>query len=161
MILSLPFPENHSNIGGCSRFDFIPSDHVQSILVNTFFNTVSLIELKNGTSFLSGYASKGSLSYNEDMRQNDAGLHFLTKITGFYPGLTAQALTILRKMTEHCHIVVLTDNNGRKRLIGNLCTPLEFTFKQQTGRNVSQRNGFEFTFRAQLQSMSPVMNISY
>ena len=155
MIQSLPFPENTSNIGGCHTFHFIKADNVQLIVINTLHNNVSELVLKLHTAFHSGYASFRSLQFQENMRNNDSGRFFLTRISGFYPGLTNHILNIFSAMQAQEFIVVITDNNNQKRLVGTPQSPLKFTFNQASGANPTQRNGFEFTFEGKLLCQSP------
>ncbi len=155
MNLSLPYPKNSSNIGGCHTFRFIEADKVSAIVINTLNNNVSAIDLKNDAAFHAGYASPKSLQFRERMRKNESGHYFSTRISGFYPGLSPQALNILSAMQYHEFIVLVTDNNNQTRLAGTPGTPLKFRFDQASGANPSQRNGFEFRFEGKLLSPCP------
>ncbi len=160
MIQSLSYPENTSNIGGCHTFRFIEADKVNAVVINTLYNYVSSIDLKSGAAFHSGYASFRSLQFQERMRNNDSGHYFLSRIRGFYPGLSSQALNIFSAMQHHDFIVIITDNNNYSRLAGTPRTPLMFAFDQASGANPTQRNGFEFRFEGELISPSPFFNLN-
>lgn len=155
---SFPYPETHSNIGGCNSFYFIPASLVELIVISSATNKVASLELSPQGEFLKGFASYKSLAYEEKSTLNDPGQVFLAKITGFYPRQSSQMLGILTRMSSEGLIAAVKDNNMQLRLVGNLQTPLHFSFNQVTGKSPAQRNGYEFTFRAELLSPSPFID---
>ena len=157
MITSFPYPQTDANPGGCSTFSFIPYQNVSQLAVNRESNTITSILLEPGFDFFEGYATKGTLRFEEKIKENDAGIHFLTTIRGFYPKLCPQPLAVFSSMTQQHFILKLTDNNLQKRVIGTHLTPLRFTFDQASGRNPADRNGFWFTFSAELLHQSPFL----
>jgi hypothetical protein len=156
MITSFPSPES-DNIAGCQSFTFIEDDKVQNIPVSPGRKITSDIVLTQGASWLSGYATSRTLSFEEKMQENDAGKYFLTEINGFYPKLCPEAIELFTKMKDSRFIVVVTDNNGYKRVCGTTANPMNFTFDQDSGSRVSARNGFTFRFRCQSLQESPFL----
>ena len=155
MIYSFPCPET-DNIGGCNAFMFVDVDNVLSIPPESISGVENPIVLKEGTSFLNGYASHGSLEFSQKIRENNAGKYFLTEITGFYPKLSKPMFDLFSKMSLLRFIIIVTDNNGFTHRAGNLETPLEFNFDTSPGKNPSSRNGFKFSFTGRLTGTSPL-----
>ncbi len=155
MNLSFETPDIADNIGGCHEFSLIPSDDVTSLGIIPSTNMVKSISLKPGKTMFKGYASFRSLSFSQNLQENDSGKYFSTQISGFYPKLSPKIISIFQRLQSLDLIVKVTDNNNQVRVVGTPINPLRFSFSQSTGNNPSQRNGISFSFSGNLMFESP------
>lgn len=151
------FPEfdNQDNMGGNQRFLFIPITDIEILYlaVNQIVSTPP--ELKTDCSFFKGYASYKTLLFEEKQEQSAAGSYFNQKLSGFYPKINPTAIALFSEMQNQYFIVIVLDNNGQLRMVGNLEQPLKMRYSLSTGSNPATRNGVEYEFAGQSQFPAP------
>ncbi|NCC47023.1 MAG: hypothetical protein EOM16_08320 [Bacteroidia bacterium] len=157
---SFPTPEIQI-VGGNQFFLFIPADNVSAIAIADGLQVKSQIPIQENTQWLLGYASPKSLSFSEKTLENDSGSTFLSEITGFYPGLTPEALAYFSELKNGRYIVLLKDNNNHTRLVGTPDNPLSFSYDQASGQTPTDRPGFAFAFKGHSIHESPFYVVNH
>jgi hypothetical protein len=141
-----PTFENLTNLGGCQYFQFVPVEDVLLVPEHTDLVINSPIVLVGSKTFLNGFASSKTLSFEEKPEKRSSGNCFLTKISGFYPKINPGALSLFEKMVNRKFLILIRDNNYYLRLAGTLEHPLEFRYSLSTGADPAKRNGILFEF---------------
>jgi len=149
------FPEfQNENMGGCQKFDFAPFPSIYSIPRTSDDVLSDDLTFKPNNTWLEGAAIFNTLEFVEEQNNSDAGDYFKTKISGAVPALTKEYLALFNQMKQVRHVVQITDNNGNIRMAG-LNGGLKFAFSQDTKKNPSGANGFEFQFTGENPEPSP------
>jgi hypothetical protein len=141
------FPEiTDENMGGCLSFRFAPYEDVLSFPTAVNGVITSPVIFKPGKGFLTGYASPGSLSLDQDQKDTPAGPAYTVLAKAFYPGSSADAASLFAEMAWHRYILEITDASGKLRLAGTPETPLRFIHRHKTGSLAADRSGYETEF---------------
>lgn len=153
---SFPEIEHNEQAGGNASFQFAPISYIYAIPLPVDGKVTTEINMNGDYTFLSGYSSPESLSFEEQMQQNAPGPTWQPVVKGFYPKATDDINSLLQEMSGHRFVLIVTDNNGVKRIAGNLSEPLSFRYRSATGVRPSERPGIEFEFSGICTSPSPV-----
>lgn len=141
------FPEhNLENMGGCSRFNFIPNYQVESF-TPSLANTISTpLVLQSGAVWFIGTAAIKSLSLEEKTVETAAGNLHKYEFSGVYPGQNAAISELFAEMKAQPLIVDIEDNNGLRRILGNTNNPCKFLYSFKTKETPSGRPEYAFSF---------------
>lgn len=153
---SFPTIEFNEQAGGNTGFLFAPANFINNIpaAVNGIVNQD--ISMVSPYQFLEGYAAQDSLSLDEPMEQSSAGNIWQPVVKGFYPKYTDDINNLMHEMASYRFVLIVTDKNGVKRIIGNKEEPLKFRYRMASGLKASDRGGLEFEFSGNCTSPSPV-----
>lgn len=135
----------------CSKVLFIPA------VLNSKITTA--ITLKTGYSWLNGSAIQGSLDFEEKQTKSNHGNTFNPILKGVMPKLTPEVLTLFEEMSIESFVIIVTDNNGNKHLLGNQFEGMKFSFDRNTMALPSGLNGHNFEFSAVRSKPSPFYSI--
>jgi hypothetical protein len=152
----IDFPEiNNEKMGGASSFNFIPQYSVSSI-PNLSVNVITTpLVLKTGCAWLKGLSLPKSLTFNEVMKESDAGVLYEYTVTGSYPGQTPDLSALFAEMKPQPFVLDVTDNNNQRRLLGTLSNPVQFKYGYSSKDNPSQRPEYTFSFSYTSQKPAP------
>lgn len=134
------------NIGGLESFQFIPVGDVASIARAKDHVITELVTLDTGKAWLDAYVTLGSLAYSEGKNKTIHGNHYNRSLVGFVPKDTEALAELFDEMGDVRFIIDYTDNNGVRKLIGSLDSPLVFSSQLSTGNDAAARNGHFITF---------------
>jgi len=134
------------NLGGLLSFDFIPSSDVLSIPEPNKSRILQPIVLKSGKSWSSGYGTRGTMSFSEDQGNGDHGAKYAAKISLVVPKEESENEDLYHEMRHQTFIVVYTNANGLKKVVGTIAEPLKFTSNLSTGSDVPNRNQHTIQF---------------
>lgn len=139
------------NMGGLfSTFKYIKdSDFSEPDIVN------NVISEYLSDSFFTGLSIIDSLNFVEDFIDDNAGGYFRTTISGIVPKLTPEYLTLFNELRKYRHVLLIMDNNRKRRIVGAKNKGMTFSFKQSTKAIASGLNGFEYTFTLSSDTPSP------
>jgi hypothetical protein len=140
------FPEpNLENMGGYSRFNFIPNYQVESFSPTA--NTINTaLVLKSGAVWFIGAAVFKSLSLEEKTVATAAGDLYKYEFSGVYPGQSAPISELFDEMKAQPLVIDVEDNNGQRRLLGNTKNPCKFSFAFKSKETPSGRPEYTFSF---------------
>lgn len=152
-------PLENENVSGVNYIEFIPAAHIATLPdsweseVNTFISVVF------GKQFFELYATEQTLQFkcSED-KSSPGSVHKLT-VSGFTPKAGLDREKIFAEMRESKLIVVCYDNNGNKRLCGTLTNPLHFTYSEDTLAEYGGRQGYAWSFFADLEEPPPYYTV--
>ena len=150
------FPQlTPGTLGGCRGFEYVPASELLHIPRLRNGQVPAPVILKDGSAFRKGYSTFKTLVFEEKIQENDSGKYYLCEIKGFYPKICHEILDLFARMAMDHFVVVVTDNNGLRRVCGTDDNPLNFSFDQGTGSEPASRAGISFSFRGQLPQPSP------
>src|SRR5690606_20868317 len=86
-----------------------------------------VVELLPGYAWKQGYATAGTLNLVEKQNEDAGGTFHNTEVSGFAPGERDQLLNLFDNMSGNPFLVILKDNLGVKRLVGDPVNHLIFT----------------------------------
>lgn len=145
------------NLGGIGNFLFIPDTDVSSIpdsRGNVVKNNIALVTDKE---WYIATLTLETIRYTEGMTRMGAGRLKEQKLTGFVPKDTPDIGNLLEEMERCRFIVVYNDNNGYKKLLGTLNSPMRFVYELDTTDKFSGRNGHQLTFYRQSSDKAPFL----
>ena len=136
------------NIGGLEEFQFIPVTDIISIPrpVDHVINKSVVIDDSSGAKWLNAYVTEGSLGYTETKSKTQHGTPYKRKLVGFVPKDSEALANQFDGMEGSKFVLIYDDNNGKKKLIGSIDSPLEFTADLDTKEDASGRNGHTISF---------------
>lgn len=148
------------NFSGIRFFRFIPEDHVRSI-PGSPIDTIRIVNgpliLKTGKRWFYGYAAFQTADYKEKGGGGPHGPTYKFSFNGFLPLISATQSQNVSDMEEHRFLLDCIDNNGNRKLVGNLETPLAFESSEDVKPPVGapNGNGYAFSFFGELYPKSP------
>lgn len=140
----------NENMGGIDQFAFIPWNHVRQVPnpVNGILRApVSLYQEK---SWLSGYAVKDSLTFEQEMVQSKSGKYWDVSLRGVYPNPSDTVHDLFIVLSDYRFFVIIKDRNKKFRFLGYERFPLEFKFNESSGTKASDNSSLVFTFYGKL-----------
>ena len=144
------------SLGGCQGFYFSPVNRIAAIPEAFASRIESPISMIEPFIMLEGYASRGSLSFSESAKLTPSGILYSVSIKGFYPGASAEMISLFGELMANRFVVLVTDAHGNTRLAGSLQEPLSFSFQFSSRSVPAERAGYEFTFSGELTSVCPI-----
>jgi hypothetical protein len=144
------------NLGGNNSYIFIPEDDV--LTIPTVFEGAIHTEiiLKPLKKWFFGYGTEGTLRFTDVESENDHGTFYLKKFMCNVPKNRAELVAIFNKMKNRKFILLLTDNNGEKILVGTKEEPLSFKNRFDSKDDVPGRNEHEVEFYGEGVDKSPI-----
>lgn len=144
------------NLGGIFSIKIIPVSDVQSIPMPIKSRILQAVVLKNNTRWYDLYATEQTIKFEEPQQESEHGNFFRCKLTGLVPKDRADVIELFNEMANKLFVIDYTDNNGVRKLIGNLSEPLTFSSNFDTGSTATNKNGYSFEFKGDLIKKSPV-----
>lgn len=147
------------NLGGVMLFKFIPIDDVQEI--PTAINNIiaSGITLKPSTRWFEFYGTIGTIEFNEDQAESEAGAYYKKSVKAITPKNRTELDLIFNEMKDRRFILDVTDNNGIRKIVGTKQEGLRFTAKASTKAEASQRNEYQIEFSGEGENKSYTYNL--
>ncbi len=136
------------NIGGLESFLFIPVDDAISIArpVNHIIQEAVVINVAGGAQWFTAYITQGTLFYKEDKNKTVHGNPYNRSLVGFVPKDTEELAELFDEMGDVRFLIDCLDNNGKRKLVGSLDSPLVFASLMSSGEAPEGRNGHQLTF---------------
>ena len=148
-------PLKEENISGLAYLDFAPVSDVDSI-DRPWQEEISQAVVFNPTkSFFRLAFSQETGKFSSPEEKNPSGSLHKAEVVGFTPLMRMATAAIFSEMREDLFVVVVTDNNGNKRLVGTLEEPLRFSFSESTESSYGVRQGYAWAFRRDLKNAPP------
>jgi hypothetical protein len=139
---------NGDNMGGICTFDFVAKEGIDDFADADALTGEALyaITLVPGFAWLTATCLRDSMEFTEDQQTAEAGSYFAQKLSGVInkDDIDMQALNDALRYKE-C-IVIYTDRNGKKKLIGKPSKAMNFTSRLATGLEVKDKTAFCFEF---------------
>ena len=104
------------------------------------------------------YCSPDSLSFKEPSIRTEAGLHYDCNVSGFIPKDTEEVRVALAELEYRPYVVILQDGNGFYKLCGTAFYPLRLAASLKTGKQTSDRAGYEIQFSGKTISRAVFIN---
>ena len=152
-------PEMPEIMGGNSGFEFSPVQLVSSIPQAIDGLVTTAIPMVGSTTFMDGYATANTLSYNEASEQTRAGTIYKVSVKGFYPKASAAMISLFAEMVRQKFILLVTEISGEKLIFGNKNEPLSFNFSKSSKNAPGERSGYDFEFSGTLTSPAPYYSV--
>ena len=92
------------------------------------------------------YCSPDSLSFNEPSKRTEAGTHYDCSVSGFIPGDTEEVTMALTNLEYKPYVIIFQDGNGFFKLCGTASYPVRLSASLRTGKQTSDRAGYEIQF---------------
>jgi len=143
-------------LGGCQGFSFTPVNRIAAFPEAFASRVSSAIALVDPFTLLEGYASPGSLLFNESTKQTPSGMLYSISVKGFYPGTSEGMIALFHELSADRFVVLVTDKSGKTRLAGSLREPLSFSYQYSSKSAANERSGFEFVFSGEMTAPCPV-----
>lgn len=141
------FPEfENENMGGIQyRFIFTPDTNIQTLTIAS--QTVAdMLDYLDSYDVFTGNTLIDSCLFSEKEIKSEAGSYYETKFSGFIPKLNKEYLILFAEMVKRRFILLITDNNNYKRILGKPSKGLIFSFEQNSQQTPAGLNGFKFEF---------------
>ena len=136
------------NMGGICSFQFIAKEGIDEYPDTDALTGEALyaITLVPGLAWLTATCLRDSIEFTEEQQSNEAGSYFAQKLSGVInkDDVNMHALNDALRFKE-C-IVIYTDRNGKKKLIGKPSKAMNFTSRLATGLEVKDKTAFYFEF---------------
>lgn len=147
------FTDGNENMGGLSAFRFVECRNLNGFPdVRNSQSMAAISGFLNGSSNLfTGYAEPDTLQFKES---NDAGLFRIT-ISGRIQKISLQLIAMFRHMASSSFVVITTDNNGLKRIVGTRTHGARFSFTDDHGSTPGTFNGIDFQFTVDMPEPAP------
>ena len=154
MITNFPiFTDGTENMGGMLSFQFVETRNLNGF--PDFKNSQCLAAisgyLNGAANLLTGYAEQDTLQFKET---SEAGMHRIT-ISGQLQKISLQLIELFRQMKENSFVVITTDNNGLKRIVGTRTHGARFSFNTDAGNTPASYNGADFQFTVDMPEPAP------
>ncbi len=134
------------DVGGTKDFSFIETDLVPQIPLPISNEITANLTLAPGATVKAGYASPFSYQFDLKPDQEPFPNYYNFVLSGFYPEISKNILSLFESMKQKSFIVIATDNNKKQRLVGNELTPLFFNYVEVNGLNVPNKKGLQYQF---------------
>ena len=136
------------NIGGLEKFQFIPVNDIISIprATNHVITEAITIDALSGAQWFDAYVTEGSLGYKETEKKNQHGNSYDRILVGLVPKDTETLADLFDEMEGFRYVIIYTDNNGKKKVVGSIESPLQFKADMDTKVDANGRNGHPITF---------------
>jgi hypothetical protein len=136
----------NDNVGGIIRFNFIPVQDVDSIVMPVNNKVLEPLEVKEGKRWYCAYATLGTIGYTEEQSDTDNGGIFKRKFTAICPQDNDEMTDTLNAMRNQRFIIDYMDANGLRKLVGTIEEPLFFTSTLNTKTDMRGRNEHVISF---------------
>ena len=129
-----------------------PSDNMGGLLkmwavpLSDFSVNGETVTISTNDNIYQLYCSSDSLSFNEPSRQTEAGIHYDCKVSGFIPKDTEEVRVALAELEYRPYVIIFQDGNGNFKLCGTASYPLRLSASLHTGKQTSDRAGYEIQF---------------
>lgn len=137
------------NLGGICKFQFVPKEWIDEFPEENADTGVALyaVTLLPGYSWLTAVCLRDSMEFTEDQQQNEAGSFFQQKLSGVINKDDAELNILNDALRFRECVVIYTDRNGKKKLIGKSSKAMSFSSRLATGLEVKDKTAFyvEFT----------------
>jgi len=153
-ITNFPLPTN-PNLGGIKAFSFIEIGLVSSFPIPVSFQLTNYPTLIQGASFKTGLAAPFSYRFDLKPNKEDNPAYYFFNLSGFYPEISRNILSLFEEMEQEEFLLIATDNNNLNRIVGTELTPLFFKYTEIHGLNLPNKQGLEFTFHGTLLKPPP------
>lgn len=147
------------NLGGVMLFKFIPVDDVQEIPTAINNMIASAVVLKPATRWYEFYGTIGTIEFNEDQSDSEAGSYFKKSLKAITPKNRTDVDLIFGEMKNRRFILDVLDNNGIRKIVGTIQEGLKFTSKASTKGEATQRNEYVIEFTGDGENKSPTYNL--
>ncbi len=137
---------NEDNTGSLAKLHMIPVEDVVSIPDPEDYVVVDPVVLDIDCMWYTMQFTQDTPGFEESENKSKSGSFFNINLDGFIPGHNPVLTSILCEMRHRKWIIIATDHDGQKRLIGSLKNPVRFKWKFNTGNKTSGRKGYDFTF---------------
>lgn len=136
------------NMGGICSFQFVPKEGIDEfpdvdILTGEALFAVSLLP---GSTWLTGTCLRDSMEFTEEQQRNEAGTYFQQKLSGVINKDNVDMNTLTDSLRFIECVVIYTDRNGKKKLIGKPSKAMSFTSRLATGLEVKDKTAFYLEF---------------
>lgn len=139
---------NGENMGGICTFDFVPKEGIDDFTDADALTGEALyaVTLLPGYAWLTATCLRDSMEFTEEQQSNEAGSYFAQKLSGVInkDDVNMHALNDALRFKE-C-LVIYTDRNGKKKLIGKPSKAMNYTARLATGLEVKDKTAFYFEF---------------
>jgi len=131
------------NIGGICSFQFVPKEWIKDeINLSLQYHEALEVELIPDAVWLDGFAMPGYTGYNEEPKETPAGILYTQTVQFKVNKDELQRRSLLLAGNYYEYVVVYTDRNGQKRIIGNKSKGMRMLTRFGTGTTVDANNTF-------------------
>ena len=131
------------NLGGVCSFQFVPKEWIANEIDMSLLYHVALeVELIPGAVWLDGFSMPGFTGYSEVPKNTPAGIVYSQTVQFKVNKDELQRRSILLAGNYYEYVVVYTDRNGQKRIIGNKSKGMTMLTRFGTGTTLGDNNTF-------------------
>ncbi len=135
---------NAENIGGICSFQFVPKEWIANeieLSIN-IHEALEEVELIPDAVWLDGLSMPGYTGYTEEPKSTPAGIVYTQTVQFKVNKDELRRRTTLLAANYYEFVVVYTDRNGQKRIIGNKSKGMTMLTRFGTGTTVDSNNTF-------------------
>lgn len=148
------------NLGGVATVQAIRVGNIDTIPAATNKIISSDIIITPGTSFKTYEFPPDSVEYKETGRPTQNGVAYTHRISAKRPRMQALAAAEIARLDEGWYVVIFTDYNAERRIIGSPERPILFSNSGGTGRRRSDENGYNWKFEGKAQGPASFLDAS-
>lgn len=146
-------PANVENAGGICSFEFLPKDYliddvVLSIQSNQAFGSINTLQ-----PWYQGRAANQSAGFTEVPKTTPSGIVYEQKVRFQVNKDTPDINTLMNALHYREYVVIYTDRNGQRKIIGNKTKGMKALVELNIGAAFLDRN--YFTIELSLESDHP------
>lgn len=159
-MISFPSFENVENMGGnADTFLFIPVSQIVSMPKPLNGVISQEIWILSQSSWYTGRALPGSLEFDEKQSPVREGHNYSSVFKGVIPKLTSTYLALFEEMACDLFVVIFTDNNGNRHVMGTENEGASFEYDRNTTSTPSGLAGHRFEFSCARAKPSPFYSV--
>jgi len=142
---------SQDNIGGFNRVRFIDINNIIKIndAINHSIDINDIIIFSNEffpNDWNVFYGSTDTIQLEITTIETGAGKHYEISLRLRYPKDQASITNIFLDMANHAYLILVTNNQGETRLLGDKSSPMRMNFQILSPKDISGYNGYQVEF---------------
>jgi hypothetical protein len=138
--------DSQDNLGSLVEINFIDVKDIDIIPDPIGINLYDPVVLKTDKTWSLIQVSQETPGFDEESNYSQSGTGLNISVKGFIPGHNDVLESRLQSMLRKKFVLVVSDFEGRKRIIGTLKNPLRFKWSFSTGNRTNSRKGYDIQF---------------
>jgi len=142
---------SQDNVGGFNRVRFIDINNIIKIndAIDHTLDIDDIVIFSNEyfpNDWSTFYGSTETIQLDIETVETDAGKHYEITLRLRYPKDQALITNIFLDMANHAYLILVTNNQGETKLLGNKTSPMRMNFRILSPADIPGYNGYQVEF---------------
>lgn len=135
------------NAGGLCYFHFVPKEWIQDDAELSIASNIvnAAISLAGSYQWLKAQCMQDTMGYTEAQEETPAGTKYVQTLVGEINGDNENMLQIMNALPHHEYVVIYTDRQGQRKLIGNKLKGMSFQAVYAIGSKYVDKQSYRLT----------------